>query len=421
MLKPPDATGTSPLAPWADPTRWLAAIVESSDDAIVSKTMESVILTWNAAAERVFGYRAEEIVGQSILALIPPELQSEEEEIIARLSRRERIDHYQTVRIRKDGTRIDVSLTVSPICDDHGAVIAASKIARDVTDANRLRRAEQELTEELQAQAVELEQQIEESQSLQEELEQANEELHEAVEKARIAREQAEEANRAKSQFLAMMSHELRTPLNAIAGYVDLLGLGIRGPLNNEQHTDLERIRVNQSTLLRLIDDVLDFAKLESGRLQLRLSDVSIDEVLQRLETFVAPAIVKKGIEFGFEPCGPGAIARADRDKVEQIMLNLVSNAIKFTDRGRIDVRCVAYGKSLEIEVTDTGRGVPPAMAEEIFEPFVQEEQHLTRTAEGTGLGLSISRQLARAMGGDVWLRSGQAKGSTFVLLLPRV
>ena len=382
--------------------------------------MNSIILTWNAGAERVFGYRAEEIVGHSVLTLIPPELQNEEQEIIARLSRRERIDHYQTVRIRKDGTRIDVSLTVSPICDDNGAVIAASKIARDVTDANRLRRAEQELTEELQAQAVELEQQIEESQSLQEELEQTNEELHEALEKARIAQQHAEEANRAKGQFLAMMSHELRTPLNAIAGYVDLLGLGLRGPLTNDQQTDLERIKINQSTLLRLIDDVLDFAKLESGRLQLRVTAVSIDAVLQSLETFVAPLIAKKGIEYGFQPCGPNAIVRADRDKVEQIMLNLVSNAIKFTDRGRIDVRCGVRGEGVEIEVTDTGRGVPPAMAEKIFEPFVQEEQHLTRTAEGTGLGLSISRQLARAMGGDVRLLPGQAKGSTFVLVLPQ-
>src|SRR5436190_11573413 len=326
MVNSPDASGGSPAAPWADhPTKWLAAIVESSDDAIISKTLESVILTWNAGAERVFGYSAKEIVGKSVLTLIPPELLGEEQEIIARLSRRERVDHYQTVRVRKDGRRIDVSLTVSPICDDNGIVSGASKIVRDVTDANRLRRAEQELTEELQAQALELEQQIEEAQSLQEELEQTNEELYKAVAKASIAQEQAEEANRAKSQFLATMSHELRTPLNAIAGYIELLEMGLRGPLSAEQRADIERIKVNQSTLLRLVEDVLDFAKLESGRLQIRVSDVPIDVVLQNLETFVAPAIAKKGIEYAFQACGPDAIARADRDKVEQIMLNLVS------------------------------------------------------------------------------------------------
>ena len=418
----------APTTPWAvQPTKWLAAIVESSDDAIVGKTLDSVIRTWNAGAERIFGYKAAEIIGQSVLRLIPPELQAEEAVIIAKLSRKERIEHYETVRVRKDGTRIEVSLTTSPILDDGGNVVGASKIARDITEANRLRRAERELNEQLQEQAVELEQQaaeleqqIDEAQSLQSELEQTNEELQRALDASRAARAEAERANRAKSQFLATMSHELRTPLNAIAGYVDILELGLHGALGDEQRADLTRIRLNQRILLRLIEDLLDMAKLESGRLEYRISDVPVDEVLLSLEASISPTLRKNGVAYRFEECGPSVTVRADRDKLEQIMLNLLSNAAKFTERGRVDVRCEVDTGSVRVQVSDTGRGIAPHMLETVFEPFVQEEQELTRTAEGTGLGLTISRQLARGMGGDVTVRSELGKGSTFTLCLPR-
>src|SRR3954451_19608441 len=162
-------------APWWTSSGWLAAIVQSSDDAIVGKTLDSVVRSWNAAAERIFGYTADEIVGRSILLLIPPELQYEEAEIVGNLSAGRRIDHYETVRVRKDGTRIDVSISVSPIRGPNGEIIGAAKIARDITEANRLRRAEVELTERLQEQTTELETQVEEAQSLQRELESSNE------------------------------------------------------------------------------------------------------------------------------------------------------------------------------------------------------------------------------------------------------
>ena len=399
---------------WAKhPTKWLSAIVESSDDAIIGKTLDTVVRSWNRGAERIFGYTADEIIGQSILVLIPPELHGQEHHIIERLSRKERVSYVETARVRKDGTRIDVSLTSSPILDDDGNVIGASKIARDVSEANRLRRAERELTEELQAQALELEQQIEEGQQLQEELEQTNEQLQRAL-------KLAEEANRVKGQFLATMSHELRTPLNAIGGYVDLLDLGLHGPVSDEQRVDLARIKVNQGILLRLIEDVLGFAKLESGRLEYRIEDLRIDDVLRQLETFIAPTLRHKGLAYSFDPCGSHAIARADAHKVEQIMVNLLSNAAKFTDSGRVDVRCAVRADALEIEVADTGRGIAPPMLEAVFEPFVQEQADLTRTVQGTGLGLAISRQLARAMGGDVTVRSELGLGSTFTLRLPR-
>jgi two-component system sensor histidine kinase/response regulator len=407
--------------PWASqPAEWLAAIVDSSDDAIIGKTLDSVIRSWNAGATRMFGYTAEEAVGRSVLMLIPPELQSEEHDIVAKLSRGERIEHFETVRVRKDGRRIDVSLSVSPICDGEGSVIGAAKIARDTTESNRLRRAERELSEQLQQQALELEAQIDEAQSLQEELEQTNEELQRAVEAARNAQGDAERASQAKTQFLATMSHELRTPLNAIAGYVELIELGLRGALTDEQRSDLARIKHNQETLLRLIEDVLDIAKLESGRLEYLPGDVPIDDLLQTLDAFVAPTLAKKGIAYRFVPCGAGVHAYADRNKVEQIMLNLLSNAVKFTDGGTIELRCTTDERRVQITVADTGRGINRELLDSIFEPFVQGEQQLTRTAQGTGLGLSISRQLARGMGGDVTAVSEPGCGSTFTLVLPR-
>ena len=403
-----------------DPETWLAAIVESSDDAIIGKTLDSIIRSWNAGATRIFGYEAHEAIGRPVYTIIPPERHHEEPTIIDRIMRGERVEHYETVRVRHDGSLVDVSLSVSPIRDRSGRIIGASKIARDISEAKRLQRAERELTEQLQDLATELEQQVEEAQSLQEELEQANEELGHSLADAEVARRQAEEANAAKSQFLAIMSHELRTPLNAIAGYVDILDLEVHGPLTPEQKNDVGRIRRSGDSLLRLIEDVLSFAKLESGRLEYRYESVQIDDALDALEAFIAPRLAQKGLAYRFQRCGPDVSAVIDRDKVEQIVLNLLSNAVKFTDRGRIDVECQTDESTLRINVHDTGRGIAPELLDTIFEPFVQGDRSLTRRAEGTGLGLAISRQLARAMGGDLAVRSAVEHGSIFSLILPR-
>ncbi|HEY4305360.1 MAG TPA: PAS domain S-box protein [Gemmatimonadaceae bacterium] len=416
--------GKNPLD--ANPEGWLAAIVESSDDAIIGKTLDSVIRSWNAAATRVFGYEADEIIGQSVLTLIPRELHHEEPQIVARLARGERIDHYETVRVRKDGSHIDVSLSVSPIRDTNGKVMGAAKIARDITEAKRLQRAEREGAEQLQALAAELEQQVEEAQSLQEELEQTNEELARALNDTQESRQlaeqakvRAEQANAAKSQFLATMSHELRTPLNAIAGYVDLLDMGLPGTLNEAQRQHLGRIKRSEETLLRLIEEILSFAKLESGRIEYHFEEVALDELLLSLETFVAPRLRQKGLAYHVEPCAGETRVMIDRAKVEQIALNLLSNAVKFTERGRIDVACAVKDETVRIQVRDTGRGIGEEYLSSIFEPFVQGDRSLTRTAEGTGLGLSISRELARSMGGDVTVESTLGTGSTFTLILP--
>jgi PAS domain S-box-containing protein len=403
-----------------NPAAWLAAIVESSDDAVIGKTLDGVIRVWNSGAMRMFGYEAHEIIGRSVLTLIPADRRHEEKEIVARLARGERVAHFETVRLRKDATEVEISLSVSPIQDKMGRIVGAAKIARDITEAKRLQRAEREFSESLQNLATELEQQVEEGQSLQEELEQTNEQLADALEETRVASRKAEEANAAKSQFLATMSHELRTPLNAIAGYVDLLDLGIHGPLTAEQRDDLRRIKRGEETLLRLIDNVLSFAKLESGRLEYRYEDVKLNEFIGHLESFIAPQMTQKRLAYHFLPCNPEVILSIDRDKIEQIMLNLLSNAVKFTDSGRIDVHCDVDDARALVRVQDTGRGMRPELLGTIFEPFVQGDRSLTRTADGTGLGLSISRELARGMDCDITVESVPGSGSTFTLMVPR-
>jgi signal transduction histidine kinase len=240
------------------------------------------------------------------------------------------------------------------------------------------------------------------------------------TEEAEAARAAAEEANRAKTEFLAVMSHELRTPLNAIAGYTELIDMGLRGPVTEQQHADLARLRRSQRYLLALINDLLNLAKIESGHVNVVLGDASIAEVLRGIEPLVAPQMRDKALTFEYAACRPELMVRADVEKVRQVLLNLLSNAIKFTDRGgRISVSCEAHDGLAAVRVQDTGRGIPPDKLEMIFEPFVQVDQQLTRTQEGAGLGLAISRDLAEAMGGDLVATSEVGVGSTFTLTLP--
>jgi signal transduction histidine kinase len=239
------------------------------------------------------------------------------------------------------------------------------------------------------------------------------------LELVRLAAE-AETANRAKSTFLATMSHELRTPLNAIAGYTQLLEMGLHGPVTESQRDALHRIHVNHGWLVSLVTEILDYAKLESGQLRLDLRDLVVSELLEGLETAVGPQVRVKGLYFHCCPGCDGKLVRADRERARQIVLNLVSNAIKFTDRGGvIRVSCDERDGRIATHVEDTGRGIPPDKLEKIFEPFVQLEQGFTRSAGGAGLGLAISRDLARAMRGDLLVESVPGRGSVFTLWLP--
>jgi signal transduction histidine kinase/PAS domain-containing protein len=236
-----------------------------------------------------------------------------------------------------------------------------------------------------------------------------------------VARRAAETANAAKTQFLAVMSHELRTPLNAIGGYAELLLMGLRGPLTPDQRADLDRIQRSQRNLLSLINDILNYAKLDAGRVEYSMSVVPLHPLLLELEPLVTPQLRARKLSYEYTGCDPTLAAWADPEKVRQILLNLLSNAIKFTDAGgKISIDCSSDDEHARVVVRDTGLGIPEDKLGSIFEPFVQLERKLSSTHEGTGLGLAISRDLARGMGGELTVESIVGDGSNFVLSLRR-
>ena len=241
------------------------------------------------------------------------------------------------------------------------------------------------------------------------------------LEQEQAARNAAEEANRAKTDFLRMMSHELRTPLTAIQGYLELLEMGIYGGMTQEQISILRRIESNERHLLAIINDLLDFARVDARRVELRIAPLPVRDIRLAVDPLCRPHIDSKQLNYDWHASEDNVVVRADREKVRQIVVNLVSNACKFTPRGgSIGVECVRSDRSVELRVTDTGPGIPAQKLDAIFEPFVQLDNGLTRATAGTGLGLAISRELARAMGGDLAVTSTLGQGSTFTLTLPR-
>jgi signal transduction histidine kinase len=242
-----------------------------------------------------------------------------------------------------------------------------------------------------------------------------------AREFAEEARREAEEANLAKSAFLTMMSHELRTPLNAVTGYSDLLLVGVRGDLNEGQREDVQRIKRSGQYLLGLINDVLNFAKLESGQVDFRLEDVPVLPLLEGLADLIMPQVESKGLHYRYSGCAGEPAVHVDPEKVRQILLNLLANAVKFTEPGgEVALSCDCQGDAVRITVRDTGRGIPADQLARVFDPFVQVDRHLTPSSQqGVGLGLSISRDLAQGMGGRLEAESTVGEGSTFTLILP--
>ncbi|MES2523549.1 MAG: ATP-binding protein [Gemmatimonadota bacterium] len=297
---------------------------------------------------------------------------------------------------RADGTLEDrfFNIGYQPLRDGDGHVYAVASVAYDVTDQVRARH-------EIDAARVESER----------------------------LRAVAEAANAAKRDFLSTMSHELRTPLHAISGYTELLTLGLRGPVTDQQKQDLERIRRASQHLLALVTDVLNFARLDAGQLEYNLDDVEFATVLADLEPMIGHQLASKGISFDHDGCAPDTpdkphLVRTDPEKLRQILINLLTNAIKFTDvGGRVTLSCHTDWDAgvVRVRVTDTGRGIPPDQLGRIFEPFVQVDRNsMSGSQQGVGLGLSISRDLARGMGGDLIVESTVGEGSTFTLVLPQ-
>jgi signal transduction histidine kinase len=236
------------------------------------------------------------------------------------------------------------------------------------------------------------------------------------------ARAEAEEANRAKSQFLTTMSHELRTPLNAIAGYADLLLAGVRGQLSEGQTADIERIKRSGQHLLSLINDILNFAKIEAGQVEFDVQRIPVSRLIAGLDELVAPQVATRGLQIAIVPADPSLVVLGDAEKIRQVLLNLLTNAVKFTENGgEVILAADADDETVRMSVRDTGRGIGAEQLATIFDPFVQVDRHLTPTSQqGVGLGLAISRDLARGMNGDLTVESALGSGSTFTLALPR-
>jgi len=273
----------------------------------------------------------------------------------------------------------------------------------------------------LKNQAEELAHQTNEAMELAQELALTNEELRAVISEAKKAWSAADAANRSKAEFLAVMSHELRTPLNSIGGYVDLLEMELRGPLTDAQKSDLARIRRSQEYLLAIINDILNFTRLEATEVQFDIIDLPLRALISDLDIVVSSLASAKSLTYECESPPGNLYVRTDPDKLRQIMINLLSNAVKFTpEGGRIRLYTTAGEKTVSIHVNDTGPGIPRDKQEAVFEPFVQLDRGLTRTTNGTGLGLAISRGLARGMGADLTLESEEGVGSTFTLSLPR-
>ena len=393
-------------------------LVESvADYAIFALDTEGRIITWNAGAQRLKGYAPDEIIGRHFSVFYPSA------DVAADKPGRELKDALahgrvedEGWRVRKDGSRMWANVVITTLRDEDGRHIGFAKVTRDLTDRRAL---EEQRLDDARSLAAE-----EAARAM---METRNREMQEMVDRLReqareLERERllAEAANRTKSEFLAAMSHELRTPLNAIGGYIDLLTLGVRGPLTADQERDLARMRRSQQHLLGIINDLLNFARIESGEVTYDRAAVSMAEVIATAGEVASPLAAARSVAFRANVVDPGLVALADRAKVDQILINLLSNAVKFTmPGGAITIGARALEDRVVVEVVDTGIGIAAEQLERIFEPFVQVGRSLTTPGEGTGLGLAISRDLARGMGGDLVAESVPGAGSTFRLVLP--
>lgn len=482
--------------------RRLAAIVDSSNDAIVGKNLNLIITSWNAAAERIFGYTAAEMIGTSIMRIVPPDRHDEEMMIRSRILRGERVEPMETVRMAKGGRLIEIAVTISPIKDSRGNVIGASKVARDITERKRSERELAESHSLIQAVIENTDDAIfvkdlegryklinpagarALGRSLEEIIGRKDDEIfppenaastiahdreviathtshtyedtaemdgqnrtflstksphrdgggeligivgisRDITERKRneealeIAKNEAEKANRAKSEFLSRMSHELRTPLNAILGFSQLL------ESSDLSATNLERVGYVQRAgrhLLELINEVLEISRIEAGRLELSLEPVQVMEVLREAADFVRPLAEERGIHLTLSGAENAELyVKADRQRLKQVLLNLVANAVKYNrERGTVHLQSQMQSHDcIRIAVVDSGVGIAEENRDRLFVPF--ERLGAEQSAvQGTGLGLALTKSFAEAMGGHLGFESKLGEGSTFWIDLPR-
>ena len=373
-----------PAAARAESGSLYQLLVESVRDyAIFALDPTGHIVTWNVGAERFKGYKPHEIIGKHFSVFYTPEEANVKPPMELAIAEKEGRVEDEGWRVRKDGTRMWANVVITALRDETGKLVGFAKVTRDLTER---REAEQKA-------------------------------LFDATRLAEV-----EAANRAKSEFLAAMSHELRTPLNAIGGYAELLMMGIRGDVSEDQRADLERIQRSQRNLLSLINDILNYAKLEAGHVEFDMKPVPLHPLLLDLESLITPQLRARELTYDYTGCDPTLTVWADAEKVRQILLNLLSNAIKFTEPGgTIAITCADRDEMVNVVVRDTGFGIPADRLSSVFEPFVQLERRLTSNHEGTGLGLAISRDLARGLGGELSARSEIGQGSEFELSLKKV
>lgn len=331
----------------------LAAIIESSDDAIMSNTLDGVITSWNNSAERIFGYKAEEVIGQTILRLIPYDRQHEEAYIVSRLKKGERVEHFETKRLTRSGKLLDISLTISPIKDPHGAIIGLSKVARDIS-------------------------------------------------------EKKQEEQR-KNDFVAMVSHELKTPLTSISAYLQLLA---RRDTDEHNRNTILRAQGQTKKMIAMIQDFLNVARLEEGRMQINKEVFALQPLMEEIAKDAEFLTTRHAISL--LDC-QGITLNADRDKLGQVLTNLLSNAIKYSPKGgSIAIGCEKHNGKVKIFVTDQGIGISKVHQQRLFERFYRVKDERMKTISGFGIGLYLVSEILRYHNSKIEVESKEGLGSTF-------
>jgi len=339
----------------------LAAIVQSSDDAIVSKTLESVITSWNTAAERIFGYTEEEMIGETIYKIIPADRQDEEPQILARLKKGERVEHFETKRLTKDGRLLDISLTISPLKDARGNIIGLSKIARDIT-----------------------------------------------------GKKQEEQR---KNDFIGMVSHELKTPLTSLSAIIQMGTAKLKTSEDEFLSGAMENANRQVKKMTTMINSFLNISRLESGQLLIEKAPFALDQLLR--EIVEETKLTVSSHVFTMEGCDD-LIVNADRDKISSVISNLISNAVKYSPRGKlVNIRCQIEGHIVTVSIKDEGIGIKPSEIGRVFDRYYRVESSHLRHISGFGIGLYLSAEIIKRHDGKIWAQSESGKGSTFYFSLP--